>query len=130
MSDRSSSSATHQTYLSPLPRLRVGSTFVTRSGIRFRVCDAVVVVAPSGGESPSVWVERTKDSPCLLLFMTVGILANLVRGAAHRPGPGARIDWAQIPRRTQESVHRPSDGEPASLKRRSLVQPIWNARVR
>lgn len=115
-------------FISPLPRLRIGSVFVTRSGIQFRVCETIVVVAPSGGESPSVWVERTKASRLDLLFMTVGMLANIVRGAAHQPGTETRIDWAQVPRATQESIRVAMDKEAG--RTRSLLQPIWNARGR
>lgn len=86
-------------FISPIPRLRIGSTLVTRRGVRFRVREAVVMVAQSGGESPSVLVERIRGDQRVELFMTVGILANLTRGAIHNPGKGVRIDWAQAPRR-------------------------------
>jgi hypothetical protein len=72
---------------------------VTRRGVLFRVREAVVMVAASGGESPSLVVERIRDGQSVELFMTVGILANLTRGATHNPGTGVRVDWAQVPRR-------------------------------
>ena len=86
-------------FLSPIPRLRIGSTLVTRRGVVFRVRKAVVMVAKSGGESPSLVVDRIRDGQSVELFLTVGILANLTRGSTHKPGPGTRIDWAQVPRR-------------------------------
>jgi len=86
-------------FLSPLPRLRIGSTLITRRGVEFRVREAVVMVARSGGESPSVLVERICDGKQAQLILRVGILANLTRSATHRPGTGIRIDWTHAPRR-------------------------------
>jgi hypothetical protein len=86
-------------FLSPIPRLRIGSTLVTRQGVQFRVREAIVMVAQSGGESPSLVVDRIRDGQSEKLFLTVGILANRTRGAIHNPGTGVRIDWAQAPRR-------------------------------
>jgi hypothetical protein len=94
-------------FLCPIPRLRIGSTLVTRRGIQFRVQEAVVMVAQSGGESPSLTVERIRDGESAqVLFLTVGILANLTRGAIHNPGTGVRIDWAKAPRRPLIGNHR------------------------
>ena len=92
-------------FLSPIPRLQIGSTLVTRRGVRFRVREAVVMVAQSGGESPSLVVDRIHDGQCVEKFMSVGILANLTRGAIHNPGTGVRIDWAQAPRRPLVDGH-------------------------
>jgi len=86
-------------FVSPLPRLRIGSTLVTRRGVLFRVREAVVMVAQNGGESPSLVVNRIRDGQSVELFMTVGILANLTRGGTHNPGAGKRIDWTRAPRR-------------------------------
>lgn len=86
-------------FLSPIPRLRIGSTLRTRRGVIFRVREAVVLVAQNGGESPSLTVERIRDGLSVEFFMTVGKLANLTRGAIHNPGTGIRIDWATTPRR-------------------------------
>jgi hypothetical protein len=83
----------------PFPGLRIGSIMTTRRGIEFRVREAVVMVAESGGESPSVYVERIQDGQTTELFLTVGMFANLARGAMHRPGSGPRIDWSRAPRR-------------------------------
>jgi hypothetical protein len=65
------------------------------------------MVARSGGESPSVVVERTRDGQTVELFLTVGILANLTRGATHKPGSGTRVDWAQVPRRPLIEAQHP-----------------------
>jgi hypothetical protein len=86
-------------FVSPIPRLRIGSTLVTRRGVLFQIREAVVVVAQNGGESPSLVVNRIRDGQTVELFMAVGILANLTRSATHNPGAGERIDWAQVPRR-------------------------------
>jgi hypothetical protein len=48
-------------FLSPIPRLRIGSTLLTRGGVLFRVREAVVMVAQSGGESPSLVVDRIRE---------------------------------------------------------------------
>jgi len=94
-------------FLSPLPRLRIGSTLITRRGVQFRVREAVVMVAQSGGESPSLTVERIRDGESArVLFLSVGILANLTRGASHNPGTGVPIDWAKVPRRPLIGSHR------------------------
>ena len=106
-------------FLSPLPRLRIGSTLITRRGVEFRVREAIVMVAQSGGESPSVLVERICDGKHAQLFMTVGILANLTRGATHNPGAGARIDWTQAPRRPLIGGHSlVAQRPPTELRRR------------
>ena len=75
------------------------------SGVRFRVREAVVLAAQSGGESPWLVVDRIQHGQCAQEFMSVGILANLTRGATHNPGTGARIDWAQAPRRPLTAGH-------------------------
>jgi len=107
-------------FISPLPRLRIGSTLTTRRGVTFRVRDAVVMVAQSGGESPSVRVERVRDGRSVDLFLTVGILANLTRGATHHPGTGRRIDWARAPRNAQVGAHRSVEGQrPPMVTRRA-----------
>ena len=93
-------------FYSPIPRLRIGSTLRTSRGVIFRVREAVVLVAQSGGESPSLTVERIRDGRSVDFFMTVGKLANLTRGAIHNPGTGLRIDWAQTPRRELVGVPR------------------------
>jgi hypothetical protein len=106
-------------FLSPIPRLRIGSTLVTRGGVQFRVREAVVMVAQSGGESPSLVVERIREGRTDLLFITVGILANLTRGATHNPGAGVRIDWAQAPRRPLTGGHSlVAQRPPTELRRR------------
>jgi len=106
-------------FLSPIPRLRIGSTLVTRRGVQFRVREAEVLVAPSGGESPSVVVERIRDRKKVDLFITVGILANLTRGATHNPGTGVRIDWARAPRRPLTGGHSwVAQRPPTELRRR------------
>jgi len=86
-------------FISPLPTLRIGSVLTTRRGIEFRVREAVVIVAESGGESPSLVVERVHEGQSTELFLTIGKLANLTRGAMHRPGSGPRINWSRVPRR-------------------------------
>jgi hypothetical protein len=86
-------------YRLPLPGLRVGSRFTTRHGVIFEVREAIVFAAPNGSESPSVVVERTRDGRVTELLMTVGVLANMTRGARHRRGSGALIDWSQVARR-------------------------------
>jgi len=93
-------------YCSPLPRLRIGSSLTTRRGTVFRVREAVVLVADNGAESPSVIVERFRDGQVTEFLLTVGILANLTRGAMHRPGAGCLIDWAQALRQRQCVVRR------------------------
>lgn len=93
-------------YRSPLPRLRIGSSLATRRGTVFRVREAMVLVADSGAESPSVIVERFRDGQVTEFLLTVGILANLTRGAMHRPGAGCLIDWRQALRQRQCAVRR------------------------
>jgi hypothetical protein len=92
-------------FLSPIPRLRIGSTFLTRGGVLFRVREAVVMVAQSGGESPSLLVERIREDRTEQIFIAVGMLANRTRGATHHPGSGVLIDWAQAPRRPLTEGH-------------------------
>jgi hypothetical protein len=92
---------------SPIPRLRIGSTLVTRRGVQFRIREAVVMVAQGGGESPSLTVERIRvGQSAQVIFMSVGILANLTRSATHNPGTGIVIDWATVPRRPLIGCHR------------------------
>ena len=67
---------------------------------------AGALVAQSGAESPSVIVERFRDGQVTELLLTVGILANLTRGAMHRPGAGCLIDWGQALRQRQCAVRR------------------------
>ena len=38
--------------------------------------------------------------------MTVGMLANMTRGAIHRRGTGMLIDWSQVLRRRHCDVRR------------------------
>jgi len=103
----------------PLPRLRIGSVMTTRRGIEFRVREAVVMVAESGGESPSVFVERVQDGQTTELFLTVGMFANMTRGAKHKPGSGPRIDWSRAPRRPLTgSGHLGLQQPPRLLRRR------------
>jgi hypothetical protein len=71
----------------------------TRGGIQFIVRDAVIMVAQTGGESPSVRVEGIRGGKSTTLLLTVGMLANLTRGAMHRRGSGAVIDWSTVSRR-------------------------------
>ena len=84
---------------SPIPRLRIGSELITRKGVVFRVREAIVLVAENGGESPSVVVERIREGEVVELLVTVGVLANMARGATHRRGEGTLIDWSQALRR-------------------------------
>lgn len=92
----------------------------TRRGIEFWVREAVVMVAESGGESPSVLVERVQEGRTTVLFLTVGMLANLTRGAMHRPGSGPRIDWSRVPRRPLTgSGHLGLQQPPRLLRRRA-----------
>jgi hypothetical protein len=53
-----------------------------------------------------VLIERIHDGRKAELFLTVGMLANLTRGAMHRPGSGPRIDWLQVPRRPLTGISR------------------------
>src|SRR5258708_12618512 len=85
-------------FLSPLPTLKIGSVLTTRRGIEFWVREAVVMVAQSGGESPFVIIDRIHDGQKAELFLTVGMLANLTRGAMHPPGSGPPIYWMRSPR--------------------------------
>ena len=103
---------------SPIPRLRIGSALTTRCGIVFRVREAVVMVAQNGGESPSLIVDRILDGRSDELLLTVGILANMTRGAIHRPGPGIRVDWAQAPRRPLADFRHPGTPMPPVVLRR------------
>jgi hypothetical protein len=89
--------------LTPLPGLRLGSVLTTRGGVQFVVREAAVMVAEGGGESPSLAVERIRSGKTTMLFLTVGMLANLTRGAMHRRGSGAVIDWATVDRRNSLS---------------------------
>lgn len=104
---------------SPIPRLRIGSTLITRRGVVFRVREAVVMVAHNGGESPSLIVDRILEGRrSVELLLTVGILANMTRGAIHRPGPGIRVDWAQAPRRPLADFGHPGAPMPPVVLRR------------
>jgi hypothetical protein len=104
-------------YRSPLPRLRIGSSLTTRRGTVFRVREAMVLVAENGGESPSVIVERFRDGQVTEFLLTVGILANLTRGAMHRPGAGCLIDWGQALRQRQCAVRRLVFNPPPTARR-------------
>jgi len=104
-------------YRSPLPRLRVGSALVTRRGIVFRVRQAIVLVAESGAESPSLVVIREQNGETTELLLTVGILANLTRGAAHKPGGQGPLDWASVPRRPLREFCRPWFQQSAVIRR-------------
>jgi hypothetical protein len=105
-------------FLSPIPRLRIGSTLLTRGGVQFRVREAVVMVAQSGGESPSLLVERIREGRTEELFIAVGMLANRTRGATHHPGSGVLIDWAHAPRRPLIEAHGPGAPRPTGVPRR------------
>ena len=105
-------------FLSPIPRLRIGSTLLTRGGVLFRVREAVVMVAQSGGESPSLVVDRIREGRADQLTITVGMLANRTRGATHNPGTGVRIDWAEAPRRPLIEAHGPGAPMPTGVPRR------------
>jgi hypothetical protein len=106
-----------RSFLSPLPNLRVGSQLKTRRGVEFWVREAVVMVAQTGGESPSVLIERIHDGRKTELFLTVGMFANLTRGAMHRPGPGPRIDWLRVPRRPLTGISHLGLQQPPRLLR-------------
>jgi hypothetical protein len=110
-----------RSYVCPLPNLRIGSQLVTRRGVTYKVLDAMVVVASNGGESPSLVVERLRDGRNAELFLTVGILANMARGAMHRPGDGERIDWTEVRRKSQlEASHALEAQQPPTLRRRRI----------
>jgi hypothetical protein len=66
------------------------------------------MVAQSGGESPSLVVDRIREGRADQLTITVGMLANCTRGATHNPGTGVRIDWAEAPRRPLIEAHGPN----------------------
>jgi hypothetical protein len=104
-------------FLCPLPRLRIGSQFSTRRGITFVVREAIVMVADSGGESPSLLLERVQGGQRTEMFLTVGMLANMTRGALHKPGAGPRIHWPQVPR--QRGTGRLGTLQPPRLLQRS-----------
>jgi len=92
----------------------------TRRGVEFWVREAVVMVAESGGESPSLLVERVYDGQSTEMFLTVGMLANLTRGAMHKPGSGPRIHWPRVPRRPLTgSGHLGLQQPPRLLRRRA-----------
>ena len=76
----------------------------TCKGVVFRVREAVVLVADNGGESASVVVERIRAGVVVELLVTVGVLANMARGATHRGGAGRLIDWSQAARRRYRDV--------------------------
>ena len=86
-------------FRSPLPRLRVGSELITRHGAVFRIREAVILVSERGALSHSVVVERVRDGRLALYLLTIGVLANLTRGATHKPSASAVIDWERTPRR-------------------------------
>jgi hypothetical protein len=111
-------------YVSPLPRLRIGSTLVTKKGVTFIVRDAVVVVASNGGESPSLVLERAYEGRSAEVFMTLGIFANMVRGSMHRPGLGVRIDWARARRSSQAAAFSDLESQrtPTVRRRREGVE--------
>ena len=91
-------------FRSPIPRLRIGSELTTCKGVVFRVREAVVLVAENGGESPAVLVERVRAGVVAELLVTIGVLANMARGATHRRGAGTLIDWSQTVRRRYRDV--------------------------
>jgi hypothetical protein len=102
---------------SPLSRLRVGSEFTTRKGAVIRVQDVVVLVSSSGSESPSVIVERIVGAKSGVAVLTVGIFANQIRSATHKPGTGPRVDWAQVPRRPHGEIPGPGVLRPLVIGR-------------
>ena len=85
--------------LTPLPSLRLGSVLVSRGGVHYSVQGALVLIGERGGESMAVLVERRRELKVESFYVTLGMLANMARGAVHMRGPGPRIDWASVPRR-------------------------------
>jgi hypothetical protein len=118
MSDNASRSLRH-----PLPRLRIGSRLVTQKGVVFTVRDALVLVAENGAESLVVIVERAQGTQVTQLLLTVGKLANMTRGAIHKPGSGTRIDWARVPRGRQCDYPRLGFHQPLAV--RQLSDTRW-----
>ena len=108
-------------FLCPLPRLTIGSQFTTRRGITFIVREAIVMVAESGGESPSLLIERIQGGQRSEIFVTVGMLANLTRGARHKPGSAERVDWLQVPRQRGSGPLGPRQ-PPRLLQRRAASE--------
>jgi len=104
-------------YRSVLPRLRIGSELTTRKGMVFRIIEPLVLVAESGAESHSVIVDRTAGQKRAVLVLTVGMLANLTRGATHKPGAGPLIDWSEVARRRQVDVKRTGVHQPTLVRR-------------
>lgn len=100
--------------------MRVGSEFTTRKGAVIRVQGLVVLVSQSGAESPSVIVERNVLGKSTVTTLTVGIFFNHVRGAMHKPGTGARVDWSQVPRRPHGEVRGPGVLRPLLVGRGRL----------
>ena len=92
---------------SPLSRLRIGSEFTTRKGGIYRIQAAVILVSASGAESPSVVAERIVTGRSTVTVLTVGMFCHQTRGAAHKPGVGARVDWAQVTRQPHDSIRGP-----------------------
>jgi len=92
---------------SPLSRLRIGSEFTTRKGALYRVQAAVILVSASGAESPSIVAERIVTGRSTVTVLTIGMFCHQIRGAAHKPGPGPRVDWAQATRQPHDSIRGP-----------------------
>jgi hypothetical protein len=111
------SEPTRRIYRLPLPKLRIGSELITRTGVVFKVLEAVVLVADGGGESHIVVVERIRTGQVAQLMMTVGALANLTRGATLRRGRGLLIDWAKVARRRHGESRRMSVYRPREFSR-------------
>jgi hypothetical protein len=107
----------------PLPNLKFGSLLRTRRGVEFWVRDAVVLVAESGGESPCLHVERIHEGQRKEMFLTIGMLANLTRGAMHKPGSGKLIHWTEIPRRPLSGGDQLGLQQPPRLLRRRTSPP-------
>ncbi len=83
-----------------IARLRVGSVLTARNGTRYRVIEPMMQVAPNGSVVPTLALERITSGCSQALLMPVGLLINVLRrGARHKPGAGAAIDWTRVQRR-------------------------------
>ena len=80
-------------------------------------------VAGNGAESPRVLVERTAAGRRAEVLLTVGILANQVRGSVHMPGKGPRIDSATVERRPQTRVGFAGICQPSQVRRED--RGVW-----
>jgi hypothetical protein len=82
---------------SPITRLRIGSELITSKSGVFRVREAFVLVAENGGESHSMVVGRVRDDQVAKLLITVGMFANMIRGATHRREQGCSLTGRRFP---------------------------------